>query len=50
MKSEYDRFAGDFSQTRNRTWPEFELLHPLIHRQDRILDIGCGNALSLIHI
>lgn len=42
--SQYDAFAQDFSQTRQRSWPEFELLYPLLKKNDRICDLGCGNA------
>jgi ubiquinone/menaquinone biosynthesis C-methylase UbiE len=44
MNSEYDAFAADFSATRKNAWPEFELLFPLLKKQDRILDLGCGNG------
>ncbi|MDH3324738.1 MAG: class I SAM-dependent methyltransferase [Candidatus Peregrinibacteria bacterium] len=44
MKSEYDEFAKDFSQTRKNPWPEFETFLPFINRDDRILDLGCGNG------
>jgi len=44
MNSEYDAFAADFSATRKNSWPEFELLFPLLKKQDRILDLGCGNG------
>ncbi len=42
--SEYDAFAADFSATRKNSWPEFELLFPLLKKQDRLLDLGCGNG------
>ncbi len=44
MNSEYDAFAADFSATRKNAWPEFELLFPLLKKQDRVLDLGCGNG------
>ena len=42
--SQYDAFASDFSQTRQKSWPEFDLLYPLVNKQDRICDLGCGNG------
>lgn len=42
--SEYDKFAEDWDQTRQRPWPEFEMFFPLIEKGDRVLDLGCGNG------
>ena len=42
--SEYDVFAQNFSQSRQAGWPEFELLRPLVHEGERVLDLGCGNG------
>lgn len=42
--SDYDAFAQDFSATRQRDWPEFEVFYPLLQKNDRILDLGCGNG------
>lgn len=44
MRSDYNPFAHDFSQTRQQAWPEFLLLKPCLGKHDRVLDIGCGNA------
>lgn len=44
MQAQYDAFAQNFSDTRNRSWPEFELLEPLLKKGDRLLDLGCGNG------
>ena len=42
---QYDSFAQDFSQTRQRSWPEFErYILPRLQPHDRLLDLGCGNA------
>ncbi len=44
LSAEYDKFASDFSATRNHTWPEFELIFSKIKKGDRVLDLGCGNG------
>ena len=44
MISEYDHFAENFSETRQKSWPEFDLVKPYIKKNDRILDLGCGNV------
>ena len=44
MNSDYDPFAAHFSQTRQYAWPEFELLQPLLRKNDRVMDLGCGNG------
>lgn len=44
MDSEYDAFGKEFSKTRNRSWFEFPMLFEYIHKHDRVLDLGCGNA------
>ncbi len=40
----YAKVAEDFSRTRNRPWPEFEILRPYVTPMSRLLDIGCGNG------
>ena len=42
--SEYDQFAANWDQTRQRAWPEFEIFFPLINKGERVLDLGCGNG------
>ena len=44
-KQTYDLIAEDFSDTRNRIWPEMELLvKKYVKPGDRVLDAGCGNG------
>jgi ubiquinone/menaquinone biosynthesis C-methylase UbiE len=42
--SQYDSFATDFSATRTQAWPEFEMIKPYLQKNDRLLDLGCGNG------
>lgn len=42
--SQYDQFAKDFHCTRQKSWPEFEIIMPYMQKNDRVLDLGCGNA------
>lgn len=46
MQSEYDKFATDFSNSRNYIWPEFNFIYDKIKKikNKNILDIGCGNS------
>lgn len=43
-QSEYDYFAEKFSETRTQAWSEFEFFLSELKKQDRILDLGCGNG------
>ena len=44
-KKTYELIGSEFSDTRNRIWPEMELLvKQYIKIGDKILDIGCGNG------
>lgn len=40
----YDSFAQNWDQTRQKPWPEFDVLLPLIGKHERWLDMGCGNG------
>jgi len=43
-KELYDQIAQDFSDTRNKIWPEFEYFKGYLANGQDILDLGCGNA------
>ena len=43
-KKVYDFLAKNFSETRNRNWPEIEKLTSYTREGDKILDLGCGNG------
>ncbi len=42
--SQYDKFAKDFSRTRQSGWEEFDIFNPYINWGDRVADLGCGNG------
>lgn len=44
VKKTYDEIAEDFSQTRDRAWPEFEKFSKHLKSHFEILDLGCGNG------
>jgi len=41
---QYDQFAKKFSASRQHGWPEFEAVQSLLQKNDRLLDLGCGNG------
>ena len=43
-KELYDQIAQDFSDTRNKIWPEFEYFKGYLANGQDILDLGCGNG------
>ena len=43
-KELYDQIAHDFSDSRNKIWPEFEYFKGYLANGQDILDLGCGNA------
>ncbi len=47
LKADYDRFAEDFSNTRNRPWKEVSDFLKSLPENAKVLDIGCGNARHL---
>ncbi len=43
-RKDYNLIARDFSRTRSRIWPEITFLFDLLEKEDKILDLGCGNG------
>ena len=43
-EEEYDTYATEFSDTRKFFWRELEFLKEYVHKESRVLDIGCGNG------
>jgi SAM-dependent methyltransferase len=41
---DYDQIADEFDSTRNNPWYEFEIYKELIRKDDKVLDLGCGNG------
>ncbi|MDD5750637.1 MAG: class I SAM-dependent methyltransferase [Candidatus Pacebacteria bacterium] len=44
VKSDYNRIAEDFSNTRHLVWQEIDFLFDYIKPDDKVLDSGCGNG------
>jgi len=45
VRDDYNTIAQDFSRTRQNPWPETEFLFVgNIQKNDRVLDLGCGNG------
>jgi len=46
----YENISLSFSQTRNRPWPEFEIIKRYLKTRQKVLDIGCGNGRFLNYL
>lgn len=45
VQTTYNEIAGEFSQSRNHSWPEFEFFHKYLQEPKlKLLDLGCGNG------
>lgn len=44
VKQDYDVIAEEFSESRFKTWYEFQIYKELVDEGDVVLDIGCGNG------
>ncbi len=49
IMTDYNSFAGQFSQTREYLWDDIKSLFKYIKENDKVLDIGCGNG-RLYHV
>ncbi len=44
VKASYSQFAGEFDQTRQRQWPEFDHFMAYTRKHAKVLDLGCGSG------
>ncbi len=44
VRRTYNEISKHFSETRNTPWLEFEYFRKYVNKNDRILDLGCGNG------
>lgn len=48
LKADYDKFAEQFSKTRQKPWKEVIEFLDTLPKNSRVLDIGCGNGRHII--
>jgi ubiquinone/menaquinone biosynthesis C-methylase UbiE len=44
LEKDYDMMAESFSRTRDRMWPELKFLFDYSRKNEKVLDLGCGNG------
>lgn len=44
VRDDYNHIAPDFANTRVNIWPEIAVLFDYIRKNDKVLDLGCGNG------
>ena len=44
LRSDYNTTASSFASSRDRMWPEFKFLFDYTKKNEKVLDLGCGNG------
>lgn len=44
LKKAYEQIATQFSESRSKAWPEFEMVEKSLENHSKVLDLGCGNG------
>ncbi len=44
LKEDYDLISSSFAKNRERVWPEMKFLFDKAKKEERVLDLGCGNG------
>jgi ubiquinone/menaquinone biosynthesis C-methylase UbiE len=44
VRKTYNTISGEFSDTRNYSWPDFNFFKPYLFENAEIVDLGCGNG------
>lgn len=44
VRDDYDKAASTFASSRDRMWPEFKFLFDYAKKNEKVLDVGCGNG------
>ncbi len=44
VRDDYDKTASSFASSRDRMWPELKFLFEHAQKNEKVLDVGCGNG------